>query len=54
MYMEQIQLRISPAQMTKIRKGMPIQIKHDSMGNGDMVIALHPENAKKMASAFRM
>ena len=53
MYMEQIQLRISPAQMTKIRKGMPIQIKHDSMGNGDMVIALHPENAKKMASAFK-
>ena len=45
--MEQIQLRISPAQMTKIRKGMPIQIKHDSMGNGDMVIALYPENAKK-------
>jgi len=47
MYMEQIQLHISPAQLSKIKKGMPIQIKHDSMGNGDMVIALYPENAKK-------
>ena len=53
MYMEQIQLSISPAQMTKIRKGMPIQIKHESMGNGDVVVSLHPENAKKMMSAFK-
>ena len=51
--MEQIQLSISPAQMTKIRKGLPIQIKHESMGNGDMVVSLHPENAKKMMSAFK-
>ena len=51
--MEQIQLSISPAQMTKIRKGMPIQIKHESMGNGDVVVSLHPENAKKMMSAFK-
>jgi hypothetical protein len=47
MYMEQVQLSISPAQMTKIRKGLPIQIKHESMGNGDIVVSLHPENAKK-------
>ena len=53
MYMEQIQLRISPAQLSKIKRGMPIQIKHDSMGSGDMVITLHPENAMKMASAFK-
>ena len=53
MYMEQIQLRISPAQMTKIRKGLPIQISHISMGNGDVVVSLHPENAKKMMSAFK-
>jgi len=46
--MEKVQLSLSPAQMTKIRKGMPIQIKHGSMGNGDVVISLHPENAKKM------
>ncbi len=51
--MEQIQLSISPAQMTKIRKGLPIQIKHDSMGNGDVVVSLHPENAKKMMNAFK-
>ena len=51
--MEQIQLSISPAQMTKIRKGMPIQIKHGSMGNGDIIVSLHPENAKKMMSAFK-
>jgi hypothetical protein len=51
--MEQIQLSISPAQMTKIRKGLPIQIKHGSMGNGDVVVSLHPENAKKMMSAFK-
>jgi len=53
MRMEQIQLRISPAQMTKIKRGLPIQIKHGSMGNGDMVVSLHPENAKKLASAFK-
>ena len=53
MYMEQIQIRISPAQLSKIKKGMPIQIKHDSMGSGDFVIAVHPEKAKKMASAFK-
>jgi len=39
--------------MTKIRKGMPIQISHGSMGNGDVVVSLHPENAKKMMSAFK-
>jgi len=39
--------------MTKIRKGMPIQISHGSMGNGDVVVSLHPANAKKMMSAFK-
>jgi len=53
MYMEQVQISISPAQLSKIKRGMPIQIKHGSMGSGDMVIALHPEKAKKMASAFK-
>ena len=51
--MEQIQLSISPAQMTKIRKGLPIQIKHGSMGNGDVVVSLRPEKAKKMVSAYK-
>ena len=53
MYMEQIQIRISPAQLSKIKRGLPIQLKHDSMGSGDFVIAVHPEKAKKMASAFK-
>ena len=53
MYMEQLQLSISPAKMTKIRKGLPIQISHGSMGNGDVVISLRPEKAKKMVSAFK-
>jgi len=43
--MEQIQISISPAQLSKIKRGLPIQIKHDSMGNGDVVVSLHPENA---------
>ena len=51
--MEQIGLSLSPAQMTKIKKGLPIQISHGSMGNGDIVVSLHPENAKKMMSAFK-
>jgi len=53
MYMEQIQISVSPTQLSKIKRGLPIQISHGSMGNGDMVIALHPENAKKMMSAFK-
>ena len=53
MYMEQLQLSISPAQMTKIRKGLPIQISHGSMGNGDIVVSLRPDKAKKMVSAFK-
>ena len=32
---------------------MPIQISHGSMGNGDVVVSLHPANAKKMMSAFK-
>jgi len=53
MYMEQVQISISPAQLSKIKKGMPIQIKHGSMGNGDIVIALHPDKAKKMMNAYK-
>jgi len=53
MYMEQIQIHISPAQLSKIKRGLPIQLKHDSMGSGDMVIAVHPDKAKKMMSAYK-
>ena len=52
-YMQQVELSISPAQLSKIKRGMPIQISHGSMGNGDVVVSLHPENAKKMMSAFK-
>jgi hypothetical protein len=52
MYMDQIQLSISPAQLSKIRKGLPIQISHGSMGNG-VVVSLRPEKAKKMVSAYK-
>jgi len=45
--MEQVQISISPAQLSKIKRGLPIQIKHGSMGNRDVVVSLHPENAKK-------
>ena len=53
--MEKLQLHISPAQMTKIKKGLPIQIAHKSMGadKGNVVISLKPEKAKKMLSAFK-
>ena len=51
--MEQIGLSLSPAQLSKIKRGLPIQISHGSMGNGDVVVSLHPENAKKMMSAFK-
>ena len=51
--MQQIQISISPAQLSKIKRGLPIQIKHDSMGSGDMVIAVHPDKAKKMMSAYK-
>ena len=52
-YMEELQLSISPAQMKKIQKGLPIQISHGSMGSGDVVISLRPEKAKKMVSAYK-
>jgi len=51
--MEELQLSISPAQMKKIQKGLPIQISHGSMGSGDVVISLRPEKAKKMVSAYK-
>jgi len=53
MYMNQIQISVSPAQLSKIKRGLPIQLKHGSINQGDMVIAVHPENAKKMMSAFK-
>ena len=51
--MEQVQISISPAQLSKIKRGLPIQIKHGSMGNGDVVVSLHPDKARKMMSAYK-
>jgi len=53
MYMEQMKIHITPTQLSKIKRGLPIQIKHDSMGSGDFVIAVHPDKAKKMMSAYK-
>jgi len=46
MYVEQIQLSILPEQLSKMKRGLTTQTKHGSMGNGDVVVALRPENAK--------
>ena len=51
--MQQVELSISPTQLSKIKRGLPIQISHGSMGNGDVVISLHSDKAKKMMSAFK-
>ena len=51
--MEQMKIHITPTQLSKIKRGLPIQISHGSMGNGDVVISLHPDKAKKMMSAFK-
>lgn len=49
------QLNMSKAQMGKIKKGLPIQIKFSDMGadKGNIVIGLKDGNAKKLLSAFK-
>ena len=49
------QLNMSKAQMSKIKKGLPIQIKFSDMGadKGNIVIGLKDGNAKKLLSAFK-
>ena len=49
------QLNLNKAQMTKIKKGLPIQIKFNDMGSdkGEIVIGLKEGNAKKLYSAFK-
>tara|TARA_R110000796_G_scaffold3026_1_gene11502 strand:- start:5989 stop:7248 length:1260 start_codon:yes stop_codon:yes gene_type:complete len=49
------QLNLNKAQMTKIQKGLPIQIKFNDMGSdkGEIVIGLKEGNAKKLYSAFK-
>ena len=49
------QLNLNKAQITKIQKGLPIQIKFNDMGSdkGEIVIGLKEGNAKKLYSAFK-
>jgi len=49
------QLGLTKAQMMKLMKGLPIQISHPQMGSGagDVVMMLHPHNAKKMLSSYK-
>ena len=49
------QLNINKAQLSKIMKGLPIQIKYGDMGSdkGDIVIGLNEDNAKKLYSAYK-
>ena len=49
------QLNLTKAQIAKIKKGLPFQIKFDNMGSdkGDVVIGLKEPNAKKLMSAFK-
>jgi hypothetical protein len=49
------QLNLNKAQITKIKKGLPIQIKFNDMGSdkGEIVIGLKEGNAKKLYSAFK-
>jgi len=49
------QLNLTKAQIAKIKKGFPFQIKFDNMGSdkGDVVIGLKEPNAKKLMSAFK-
>jgi hypothetical protein len=49
------QLNINKAQLSKIMKGLPIQIKFNDMGSdkGDIVIGLKEGNAKKLYSAYK-
>jgi len=49
------QLHLTKSQITKIKKGLPIQIKFNDMGSdkGEIVIGLKDGNAKKLMSAFK-
>ena len=49
------QLGLTKTQMMKLMKGLPIQISHPQMGSGagDVVMMLHPHNAKKMLSSYK-
>ncbi len=49
------QLHLTRPQMTKMMKGQGINIPHSQMGSdkGDVVIMLHPQNARKLLTAYK-
>lgn len=49
------QLHLTRPQMTKMMKGQGVNIPHSQMGSdkGDVVIMLHPQNARKLLTAYK-
>lgn len=49
------QIGLARPQMGKLMRGMPIQISHAQMGSGagDVVVMLHPHNAKKLLGSYK-
>jgi hypothetical protein len=49
--MESVMLRVSPAQMRKLRKGSTVQLKPDMVGSG-VKIMITPDKAKRLRASF--
>ena len=49
------QLGLAKTQIGKLIRGLPVQISHAQMGSGagDIVMMLHPHNAKKLLSSYK-
>lgn len=49
---QQVKVQLTKSQFDKLRRGQPIQLKHGQIGSGMHWLALHPETAKKVSSAY--
>lgn len=49
------QIGLARPQMGKLMRGLPVQISHAQMGSGagDIVMMLHPHNAKKLLGSYK-
>jgi len=49
------QVGLARPQMGKLMRGLPVQISHAQMGSGagDIVMMLHPHNAKKLLTSYK-
>lgn len=49
------QIHLTKGQVAKLGKGLASNLKHSQMGadKGDFVVMLHPQNARKMLTAFK-